>query len=146
MLITIIVVGVIAAIAAPNLLGLLNRNRINTAIGDIEGAIREAQRQAMRSGRSCNITIDTTDNDNAISGGCLLSTRSLKNSINFNSNLNAITFSGKGNTNNSAILVVSMPDGTDSQKCLVMNAGLGLIRTGDYSGDPTGALAEANCQ
>lgn len=147
-LITVIVVGVIGAIAAPNLLGLLNRYRVDSALDEVEGAIKEAQRQAMRDGQSCTITIDTTDNDNAIAGGCLLRTRSLDDLIRFNSNAAIVTFtfSGKGNTNDSAVLVVSMSSGTERQKCLVMSPGLGLIRTGDYSGDPTGTLLDTNCQ
>lgn len=137
MLVVVIIVGVIGAIAAPSFLGLLNRNRVNSALNELEGAIKEAQRQAIRSGQQCIITIDdssdSNQDDNGISGGCLLSDRILDDSIRFNSNLNTITFSGKGNTNNSTILVISIPDGTDLRGCLVMNAGLGLMRTGEYS-------------
>ncbi len=78
MLVTIIIVGVIAAISAPNLAGLLNRYRVNSALEEVEGAIKEAQKQAMRSGKSCTITINTVSK--AISGGCLLSTRNLNDS------------------------------------------------------------------
>jgi len=154
MLVTVILIGVIAAIAAPNFLGLLNRNRVNASLDEIEGAIKEAQKQAMRTSKSCTIDIDDSSDsiqtDNGISGAtttpnCLLSNRILNDRIRFNSNATTVTFSGKGNTNSSAILVVSMENGTNQQKCLVMNSGLGLMRTGDYSGDPTGTLTETNC-
>ena len=43
MLIVTVIIGVIAAIAAPNLLGLLNRNRVNQAARQVEGALRESK-------------------------------------------------------------------------------------------------------
>jgi prepilin-type N-terminal cleavage/methylation domain-containing protein len=153
MLVTVIVVAVIAAIASPNLLGLLNRNRVNSALEEVEGAIKEAQKQAMRNGTSCTINIDDSSDsiqtDNAISGGCLLSTRSLNDLVRFNSNVATVAFSGKGNTNASSIFVVSMENGTPQKKCLVVSSGLGIMRTGNYTGTLTGAtptLAETSCQ
>jgi prepilin-type N-terminal cleavage/methylation domain-containing protein len=150
LLVTLIIVGVIAAIASPNLLGLLNRNRVNSALEEVEGAIKEAQKQAMKTGKSCSVTINTANNDNAltnpVTNGCLLSTRSLNDLIRFNSNVTTVSFSGKGNTNASSIFVVSMNNGTNQKKCLVVSSGLGIMRTGDYTGDPTGTLAEASCQ
>lgn len=40
MLAVTIIIGIVAAIAAPNLLGLLNRNRLNQSIADVEGALK----------------------------------------------------------------------------------------------------------
>lgn len=130
MIITVIIIGVIAAIAAPNFLGLLNRNRANSGIAQIEGAIREAQRQAIKDSNSC--TVNITSATRTVSGGCLLSNRVLDNNVTINSD-QAITFSGKGNTANNATIVVSTNNNT-VQKCIEVSSGLGLIRKGDFDG------------
>lgn len=148
MLATIIIIGVIAAIAAPNFLGLLNRNRANQAMAQIEGALKEAQRQAIRNGRLCTVNIDTTTKtiSNPATNGCLLSTRVLHDSVQLNFSRTGtpatITFSGKGNITidntdaalRTPVLVMSIPNNANIQKCVVMEGVLGTIRTGDYSG------------
>ena len=156
MLATIIIIGVIAAIAAPNFLGLLNRNRVNEAAQQIEGALTEAQRQAMRQGRQCSITVDTANgiiaNPAAPANGCLLSNRNLNNLIQLNSNLpaapnNTITFSGKGNiTGINPVLVVSIPNGTDLQRCVIIDSLLGSYRSGEYSGTIPTPPVSGSCQ
>ncbi len=146
MLVTIIIIGVIAAIAAPNFLGLLNRNRANQAMRQVEGAIKEAQRQALRTGKECTIKIDTTDRTIANFGAnnCLLSTRVLNDWIDlkFSREPKTITFSGKGNiTINDAdaalrtpVVVIYIPNNANIQKCVAVESVLGSIRTGDYPG------------
>ena len=42
MIAAVIIVGIIAALAAPNLLGMLNQARVKDGLGQVEGAIREA--------------------------------------------------------------------------------------------------------
>ncbi len=147
-----IIIGIVSAIAAPNFLGLLNRNRVNQGLTELEGAINEAQRQAIRTGKSCTITLDTVNN--SISGGCLLSTRNLNENLEIATNLtnngtannHDIDFSGKGNTSNSgAIFVLYMTNGTTQQKCFVIDNTLGAMRTGDYTGDVTETLNVDNC-
>ncbi len=130
MVVTIIIIGVIAAIAAPNFLGLLNRNRVNEAVRQIAGAIKEAQRQAIKDSSSC--TVNVTSATRTVSGGCLLSNRIINDNVTINSDY-TITFSGKGNTASSATIVVSTSNNA-VQKCLDISAGLGLIREGDYDG------------
>jgi prepilin-type N-terminal cleavage/methylation domain-containing protein len=137
MLVTLIIVGVIAAIAAPNFLGLLNRNRVNEAAQQVEGALKEAQRQAMRKGKQCTININTTSKiiSNPATNGCLLSSRNLNNLIQLNSNITSIVFSGKGNITGATppAIVVSMPNGSNSRKCVVLEGFFGTLRSGDYS-------------
>jgi prepilin-type N-terminal cleavage/methylation domain-containing protein len=148
MLAVVIIIGVIAAIAAPNLLGLLNRNQVNEAMRQLEGALKEAQKQAIRTGKQCSIDIDTTNHalSNPTGGGCLLSTRNFNDLIELDSNLVTLTFSGKGNTivdpNNRPVLVVSIPNSTNIKKCVVIENFLGAIRTGEYTGSGTDAT---NC-
>ena len=164
-----IILGIVGTIAVPSLFSLLNRNRVDRALAEVEGALREAQKRAIRNGRSCQITItrsandDTSDNNNAITGNCLLSNRNLlPNSVmKINSNRANITFSGKGNITvidaaGSAqprpTVVVYVPNGLDSQRrCVVIENSLGSIRTGNYSATPPADTALAwnaddNCQ
>ena len=89
MLTAVIIVGVLAAIAAPNLLGMLNQTRVKDGLGQVEGAIREAQKLAIRRGRSCSIVFTTNGTGNSIVqvapgfNGCLLNTRELSDSVSF---------------------------------------------------------------
>jgi prepilin-type N-terminal cleavage/methylation domain-containing protein len=151
MLVTITVVGVIAALSAPNFLGLLSRNRVNEAAQQVEGALKEAQRQAMRKGKQCTINIDTTNkiisNPAAPASGCLLSNRNLNDSIQLNTSRTAITFSGKGNIDatTTPVLVVSIPNRTNQQKCVVLEGFLASMRTGDYSGTIPTSPVSASC-
>jgi prepilin-type N-terminal cleavage/methylation domain-containing protein len=148
MMVTIIIIGVIAAISAPNFLGLLNRNRVNEAAQQVEGALKEAQRQAIRGGKQCSISIDLTNkiisnpDTTPPTNGCLLSSRNLNNLIQPNSNRTLITFSGKGNitiddSSGSAtptpVLVVSIPNATNQRKCVVLEGFFGTLRSGNYS-------------
>ena len=57
MLATIVIIGVIAAIASPTFIGLLSRYRLNGALQQLLGAINESQRLAMLQGKSCRIEI-----------------------------------------------------------------------------------------
>lgn len=149
MLVTIIIIGVIAAIAVPNFLGLLNRNRVNQAQRQVEGALKEAQRQAMRKGKQCSIDISTSSKTiSSSTNGCLLSNRNLNDLVQLNSNSTTITFSGKGNITGATppVLVVSIPNGTNLQRCVVIDSLLGSLRSGNYSGTiPTTPLS-TSCQ
>lgn len=150
MLATIIIIGIIAAIAAPNFLGLLNRNRVNEAARQVEGALREAQRQALRRGKPCSIDIDETNKiiSNPTTNGCLLTNRNLNDLIQLNTNTTTIAFSGKGNITGTTppILVVSIPNGTSLQRCVVLDSLLGSQRSGEYSGTIPDPPVSTSCE
>lgn len=155
MITVIIIIGVVAAIAAPNLLGLLNRNRVNEAMREIEGGLKEAQKQAIRNRTRCTVNITANGISNpAGGGGCLLSNRVVNDLVTLNSNRANIVFSGKGSitidnaANPRPVLVAYMANGTDKQGCVVIQNYLGSIRTGDYIGDPAtlGNNDSDNCQ
>jgi prepilin-type N-terminal cleavage/methylation domain-containing protein len=146
----IIIIGIIAALAAPNLLGLLSRYRVSDALGQIEGAIKESQRLAMRQGKLCRVNINTgTRIINANPSNCLLSNREIDDNVTIRTNISGsppnITFSSKGSNTKMGTIVVSS-DYTDSQKCFVISLGLGITRTGDYTGSKTGSVAPSNCK
>ena len=140
LLVVVIIIGILAAIAIINLLGLLRQNEIKEALTQLEGAVKEAQRQAMRQGKRCTVEFDTTTNQ--ITGNpsnCLLSSRQLSDQITMSTNLPTspprIIFSYKGNTTNSGTIVLSSSQATDEKRCFVISNGLGIMRTGIYTRD-----------
>jgi prepilin-type N-terminal cleavage/methylation domain-containing protein len=154
MIVTLVIVGVIASIAAPNFLGLLNQNRVKDGLAQVEGAIKEAQRQAIRRGKTCKIkfvtktidgksretinVVESTDTGETVAAdfynGCLLEERILPVDVSVNTGgITKITFSVKGNTqaDSEGIIRVSHPQ-TTNVKCLQIAGLLGNILTGDY--------------
>lgn len=60
MLVVAIIFGVLSAVAVPNLLGLIYNARVADGVATIEGAIKEARRQATRYSKTCTIQFGTT--------------------------------------------------------------------------------------
>ncbi|NJK55702.1 MAG: prepilin-type N-terminal cleavage/methylation domain-containing protein [Pleurocapsa sp. SU_5_0] len=149
MMVTLIIIGVIAAIASPNFLGLLSRYRLEEGLQQLLGAINETQRLAMVRGKSCRINISpSTNNITANTAGCLLSDRNISDKITIRSNFigsTNITFSYKGSTTRMGTIVLSS-DHTDLQKCFVIALGTGIKRVGDYNGSKTGSVAYTKCK
>jgi prepilin-type N-terminal cleavage/methylation domain-containing protein len=149
LMITLVIVGVIAAIASPNFLGLLSRIRLEGALQQLLGAINETQRLAMVRGKSCRININPSTNKiTANSAGCLLSDRQINSAIKIRSNFPGttnITFSYRGSTTRMGTIVLSS-DYTDTQKCFVIALGTGIKRIGNYNGSKTGSVYYDNCK
>ena len=150
LMVALFIVGVIAAIATPNFLGLLNRIRVNSALEELLGAIRESQRLAMRHGKNCRINIDPSTNTlNATDNDCLLTTRNINDNVIIRTNLSGSTpdilFSYKGTTTKMGTVVLSS-DLSDTQRCFVISLGLGIMRTGNYTGSKTGSVSAGNCE
>ena len=146
-----VIVGIIGAVAVPSFFGLLNRNRGNQAIAEIEGALIEAQKRAARNSRSCTININTANNtilNNTAADTCLLTTRNINTDFTINTSSPTITFSGKGNIGGATpVIVVSFPNGgSNQQRCIVVQSPLGAIRTGDYSGAIPDPPIPGSCQ
>jgi prepilin-type N-terminal cleavage/methylation domain-containing protein len=149
LMITLVIVGVIAAIASPSFMGMLSRYRLEEALQQLLGAINETQRLAMVRGKSCRININpSTNNITANSAGCLLSDRKINSAIKIRSNFRAstnITFSYRGSTTRMGTIVLSS-DYTDTQKCFVIALGTGIKRIGNYNGSKTGSVSYDNCK
>ena len=148
LMVVLVIIGVIAAIAAPNFLGLLSRYRLDGALQQLLSAINESQRLAMSQARSCRIEISPSTNNITANAGCLLSDRKINDSITIRSNFTGstnITFSYKGNTTRAGTIVLSS-DYTDYQRCFVIALGTGIKRIGNYNGSKTGSVSRNNCQ
>lgn len=151
-LVVFIMVGVLAAISAPSFLSWLESRRVAQAMAQLEGALREAQREAMRSNSTCQINIPAGANPTitATPVGCLpTGPRSLENvTVRRNSDadgLHQIRFGFQGRTPNTGTAVVALTANPTLQRCLVMSAGLGIMRTGIYSASDTTGTNGDNC-
>lgn len=158
MLAATLIIGIIAAISAPNLMALLSHHRVRNAMVIINGAVKEAQRQAIRQGINCVVTLDAVNRTmTGNPASCLPEQRVIDDSpessdeVTIRSNIAPppatvfnISFSSKGNTTTGGTIVVSS-DATDTQSCFVISNGLGITRTGDYTGAKTGAIDTAQC-
>ncbi|MEM7758913.1 MAG: GspH/FimT family protein [Cyanobacteria bacterium P01_A01_bin.40] len=150
LIIVLIILGIVAAISVPNFFALLSRYQVNNALEQLLGGIRETQQQAMHQGILCTVNIDI--NTKRLTGspnGCLLNERNIDNDITIRTNIPGanpnITFSPKGNTTRMGTIVLSS-NSTDLQKYFVISLGLGIMRTGDYSGERTGSVSAGECQ
>ena len=149
LMVALIIVGVIAAIAAPNFIGLLNRIRVNNALEELLGAIRETQRLAMRHGKRCWLDINPSTNIlSSTDPKCLLNNRTINDNVtirtNFPGSMPNISFSHRGNTTRMGTIVLSS-NLTDTQKCFAVSLGL-IMRTGNYTGSKTGTVSASNCK
>ena len=149
LMVVLFIIGILAAIASPNFLGLLQRTKVNASLEQLLGAIRETQRLAMRQGKRCQINIDTNTNIlTATPNSCLLNTRKIDDNVAIKTNLRGsnpnIYFSHKGNTTKMGTIVLSS-DLTEHQKCFVISLGLGIMRTGDYTGGKNERISPKKC-
>ena len=147
--VVLIIIGITAALAAPNFIAMLNRLYVEEALSELNGAIKETQRQAMRLGKLCRVNINPSTNDiTASPADCLLSDRSIRQEIQIRTNISGslpnIPFSSKGSTTKMGTIVLSS-DLTETQKCFVISLGIGITRTGDYTGSKTGSVSATNC-
>ncbi|BAU65233.1 type 4 prepilin-like protein [Stanieria sp. NIES-3757] len=145
---TAIVVGVLAAIAVPSFVGLFNQNKVKEAVVQVEGALKEAQRQAMRRGKQCTVSINA-GTITATPNGCLSSQRQIDSSININTDPNTsplnITFSHRGNVTSTYAIVLSS-NNTNEKKCVLISDGLGIIKQSNYQGSVSSTIYPNQCK
>ena len=81
-LVALAIAGILAALTGPNLLAWLNRNEVQQATDAIQLALEDAQRQAIRRGKSCTINFTNPTGTGptvysqitATEAGCLVAT------------------------------------------------------------------------
>jgi prepilin-type N-terminal cleavage/methylation domain-containing protein len=57
LLVTAVILGILAAIGIPNLVGLLNKNRVQSSTDILRTVLQDSQRQAMRVGKVCEVEL-----------------------------------------------------------------------------------------
>ena len=138
----VVVIGILAAISAPSLLGWYNRTKVDSALNEVRGALQQAQREAMRKSKPCTVTLGTSDNPPTVSavnssGDSCVINRELQNGVEMSSDISSreIEFNIRGGTGNGGTIVLHMADAsTQEKKCIVLSS-IGLMRSGNYSGN-----------
>ncbi|WP_250125569.1 prepilin-type N-terminal cleavage/methylation domain-containing protein [Chroococcidiopsis sp. CCMEE 29] len=211
-LVILIIIGILSAIAAPSYLGMLNRNKVNDGLTKVRGALQEAQREAIRRSRRCQVGLSSgnqsmvTSNcfvsvdytikasaaaasgattvsvdslpvaisngtklvfsngangvvstdaakgstsltlssglSAAITNGEIVAVRTLTNGVGIQTDISGqqITFGIRGNTTNAGTIALFMTDvSTPLKRCMVTSIGVGIMRTGIYSGSTSSA-------
>jgi prepilin-type N-terminal cleavage/methylation domain-containing protein len=154
LLVVTLMIGIMAAIVGPGMLGFLARSKVTTAQGELQGILQEIQRSSIQKSRSCNISLPANDSKGtfevtsvvtASTTSCLpIGDRALQDiqiRHNFDTAINAANtdnnlFDFRGNTNrfldSNLVIILSNEDSNNFQKCIVVSSALGLIRAGNY--------------
>jgi len=149
-----IVVSILAAMSFPSMGRMQAKNELRSAMAEVEGAFREAQRNAIKRGSTCTVNVragvgsDGTvaaSNTAPSASSCIPLAISMPRNVTIDSPTNATTtttsvsFSFKGNPsstritagNDDVIRLSSSVTSTDP-RCLVIAPGIGLMRSGYY--------------
>ncbi|QUS60147.1 prepilin-type N-terminal cleavage/methylation domain-containing protein [Synechocystis sp. PCC 7339] len=144
-----VIVSILASLALPSFGKMQARNQLRSAMAEVQGAIQEAQRNAIKRGSSCTVVINpstrTVNQASLGSTGCVPSPVTIKTNtgISFTqpSTTTTITFSYKGNpssTNitagNDDVIVLRHEITSLEPRCLVVSSGIGIMRSGYYQG------------
>jgi prepilin-type N-terminal cleavage/methylation domain-containing protein len=152
-----VIAGILAAIAVPSMMGMLQGNKVKQGVDQVYSALQDAQGQAIRRGQKCTIKIDNSTTPPSIAlnsvsqdKGCLASTNNqLPTGVLMKHNLNpsTVSFSYKGNTTlpDAGTIVIQTEKGKGEKQCLVISDGLGIMRRGVYNGDTTSSVTAGNC-
>ena len=134
-------VGTLAVVGVPSFLQMFQRFQTNSAFDQVRGAVKEAQLQAIRTSRTCTLTINETNRRittaTTADNGCLLNTVQLPDSTSIRTAAadRTVRFNFQGNTNTTQTIVV-YNNSTNYNKCLVISNGIGMMRWGNYTGNP----------
>ncbi|MGH8000959.1 MAG: GspH/FimT family pseudopilin, partial [Brasilonema sp.] len=133
-IVTTVIVGILAAITAPNFWQMYKQFEVNQAFNQLQSALQEAQRQAAKKSQTCTVTVDTSNKRITGSSGCLLETRNLPSSVSIaysGSSSVDFSFTFRGHTSTGRTIVL-YDSNKNNKKCLAIAAGIGIMRTGNY--------------
>ncbi len=150
MAVVAIISSVLAALMMPSMVGMMRKNSLQSSANQVIGALREAQRSAMRNGQTCTVNISSTgvSSTNTSTNTCITSPvtlgsgtqLSLPSGSTFSLPL-SLAFSYKGNPSSTGmssstelILIIESPNSTVQRRCVAISAGIGIMRPGTYSG------------
>lgn len=153
-LVMVVIIGILAAITAPSFMRWLQNERVDDALVNLEGALKETQREAIRKSATCGVLVPDGDGQTLTrsatsAASCSLSSRRLPDGVSIISNLQtnpkSIRFSLRGTTTSSATIALSAPDDLGQKRCLVISNPLGITRTGFYDGSINARIDDTNC-
>lgn len=153
-IVVVIIIGILAAIAAPSLLGWYYRTKLNSAVNDVRGTLLEAQQNAMRKSQSCEVSLNQSEKIKnnlfkivkpsseqvpEIQANCGGLIRDLPDpdQIKIKTvNNQTINFNYKGRiTNDNETTFIFSSSAVNKDKCLVVSTPLNVIREGVYKDD-----------
>jgi prepilin-type N-terminal cleavage/methylation domain-containing protein len=137
LMITVAVMGILAAIAVPSLLPWIHQQQINAALNQVDQALQETQNEAIKRNQLCSVTLTRGENI-ALTGDCLVSGSRILKDVTLEHSRSQdnwiISFNAQGQNrspaNNPGTLWLS--SSSAQPKCLVISVGIGLRRTGQY--------------
>lgn len=137
LMVTVVVIGVLAAIAVPSFVPWLRQQQVNAALNQIDLALQETQNEAVKRNQICRLSLKRGA-DVTLSGNCLVSgSRTLSGVILEHSRRDdtwVISFNADGENrspaNDPGTLWLSASG--VQPKCLVISVGIGLRRMGKY--------------
>jgi prepilin-type N-terminal cleavage/methylation domain-containing protein len=154
MLAVLMIAGVLMAIATPSVLAMMARARLSNSVDRVQDTLELSRSQTTQKNKKCNVYIPTDSNQ--IVSDCLISADNTSSGIagvddglpsvklddrddiiikNSDSSisLTKITYNVKGITQNSGtVVLLSRSNPTGEKKCLIVEAGIGIVRTGKY--------------
>lgn len=158
-LIIVVIVGILAAIAVPSFLGWYNRQKVNQALTKVQGALKEAQREAIKKSQGCQVKLDTANKEvtaellnssgNPTGKSCLVTgDRQLPSGVSMATNISgsppSTIFSYRGTVTlydtGKVVLFVE-----EYKKCLALSSPLGIMRKGNFIGS-TSDVTAGTCQ
>jgi Tfp pilus assembly protein FimT len=140
-----VIAGVLSSLAIPSMMGMMGRCSLQSTADQVKEAFQEAQRAAIRNGSACTVNVASTGIMGS-SAGCITSpvtltsdtTLTAKNNTTSLSLPSSVLFSYKGNPGNSTndfanLTVILASTKTTEQRCVVIAAGIGIMRSGTYT-------------
>jgi prepilin-type N-terminal cleavage/methylation domain-containing protein len=139
LMVTIVVMGVLAAIAAPSFIQWLRQKQVDAALSQVELALEETQAEAIKRHQTCYLQLARGSNP-TLTGNCLVTGDRVLKDVTLNHSHTSdpwkISFNESGENrsikNGPGTAVLSSIDGNVKPKCLVISVGIGLRRSGQY--------------
>ncbi len=146
LLVVLVIIGILASVSIPTFVDLLATYRVRDAMFQVEGALKEAQRESLENSIICEIRFNTTAKTiTATPSACLKEEKTLNSNIILAANRLRFSFSHRGTTVNSGTIVVSSTNNPFEKRCLAISNGSGIMRTGVYTNDPTSSIQATHC-
>ncbi|WP_157094721.1 GspH/FimT family protein [Picosynechococcus sp. PCC 7003] len=145
----LLLVGILAGIATPSLLGFLARAGARQDFTALQGLLQRTQQEAIRQSRTCRVILPANNSENAkVSSDCRVTEDVVLENVVIkynNANSKAINFNYRGNTSPLRTIVLADTQ-SQYQRCLIISNGIGVIRKGVYVGDISGNVSASSCQ
>lgn len=148
-LVVVMVIGIMAGLMTPSMLGFVYRGRVNQGLSELKGIVQTTQREAIKKSQSCTVDLPLNETENPIiTGTCLITGSVVLENVKIkynNANSNKINFNFRGETSPLRTIVI-YSDQTKHKKCMVISNGIGMIRVGDYTSNDLLSISADNCQ